>query len=120
MEELAISSRVALEDGRTSMREVTQRTVEILDIAQRQLLRVDDVLQDAAGRARVQMDRAEMVVDDAMSRAQETVAIVHGGIMRPIREINAVANGVRAALHYFARGGRPAPDEATADEEMFI
>jgi hypothetical protein len=69
---------------------------------------------------RVQFDRAEMVVDDVMTRAQETVAVVHGGIMKPIREINGVAAGVRAALHYFMRGGRPSPDRVTADEEMFI
>jgi hypothetical protein len=81
---------------------------------------VDGVLEDVAERARVQFDRAEMVVDDAMTRAQQTIAVVHGGIMKPIREINGVAAGVRAAIQYFMRGGRPAPDRVTADEEMFI
>ena len=61
-----------------------------------------------------------MVLDDAMSRVQQTVGLVHGGIMKPIREINGVAAGVRAAIQYFTRGGRPNPDRATADEEMFI
>jgi hypothetical protein len=55
-----------------------------------------------------------------MTRAHQTVAMVHGGIIKPIREINGVAAGIRAALHYFMRGGRPAPDTVTADEEMFI
>jgi hypothetical protein len=120
VESLAESSRAAIDEGRASMAEITSRTKEILDTTQRQLNRVDHVLEDVEERARVQLDRAEAVVDDAVSRAQQTVAIVHGGIMKPIREINGVAAGVRAAIHYFMRGGRPTPDRVTVDEEMFI
>lgn len=120
VEALAESSRQAVDEGRTSLKEITQRTTEILDITQRQLTRIEGVVEDATQRARVQFDRAEMVMDDAMNRAQETVSVVHGGIMKPIREINAVATGLRAAIHYFVRGNRPSPDQVTADEEMFI
>jgi cell division protein FtsL len=120
VEALAETSRAAIDEGRASMAEITERTKDILDSTRRQLTRVEDVLEDAADRARIQFDRAEMVVDDAMDRAQETVAAVHSGIMKPIREINAVSAGVRAAIHYFMRGGRPNPDQVTADEEMFI
>jgi ABC-type transporter Mla subunit MlaD len=100
--------------------EITTKTSQILDTASRQLVLAEGLFADFSGRARNQMDRAEMVLDDAMSRVQETVGLVHGGIMKPIREINGVAAGVRAAIRYFARGGRPNPDRATADEEMFI
>jgi signal transduction histidine kinase len=117
---LAESSQAALDETRTGVAEIMERTKDILDITRRQLTRVEEVLDDAANRARVQFDRAEMVVDDAMDRAQETIAIVHGGIMKPIREINAVAAGLRAAIQYFVRGSRPNPDQVTADEEMFI
>src|SRR5579862_3293880 len=114
---LAESSQAALDETRTGVAEIMERTKDILDITRRQLTRVEEVLDDAANRARVQFDRAEMVVDDAMDRAQETIAIVHGGIMKPIREINAVAAGLRAAIQYFVRGSRPNPDQVTADEE---
>jgi hypothetical protein len=60
-----------------------------------------------------------MVLDDAMSRAQETVAVVHSGIMIPLREIQGVTAGVRAAIHFLLRG-RNSHVQATADEEMFI
>lgn len=120
VESLAESSRAAIDEGRANMAEITARTKEILDTTQRQLNRVDQTLEDVTSRMRVQFDRAEMVVDDAMTRAQQTVAMVHGGILKPIREINGVAAGIRAALHYFMRGGRPSPDTVTADEEMFI
>ena len=120
LESLTETSRAAIDEGRASMKQITDRTTEILDTTQRQLNRVDAVLADATERVRVQFDRAEMVMDDAMSRAQDTVAVVHGGIMKPIREINAVAAGLRAAIRVFMRGGRPNPDQVTADEEMFI
>lgn len=117
---LAETSRAAVDESRVKIAEITGKTNEILDITRRQLERVEDLLEDASTRALVQFDRAEMVVDDAMNRAQETVAIVHEGIMKPIREINGVAAGLRAALQYFFRGGRPNPDQVTADDEMFI
>ena len=109
-----------VEDSRKQIAEITTRTTDILDITKKQLTRVDEVLEDAAARARVQFDRAEMVLDDTMTRTQETVAMVHGGIMKPLKEINAVAQALRVALQYLMRAGRPNPTQATADEEMFI
>jgi hypothetical protein len=120
IEALAETSRSAVDESRVKIAEITGKTNEILDITRRQLERVEDLLENASTRALVQMDRAELVMDDAMNRAQETVAIVHEGIMKPIREINGVAAGLKAALQYFFRGGRPNPDQVTADDEMFI
>lgn len=120
VEALTETSKTAIEESRIKIGEVTARTNEILDITRKQLERVDEIMKDAASRARVQFDRAEMVVDDAMGRAQETVALVHTGIMKPIREINGVFKGLQAAIQYLSRGARPNPDEVTADEEMFI
>jgi len=120
VEAVAESSLTAIQESRTQIAEITAKTNEILDLTRRQLEHVEDLLGDAATRARAQMDRAEMVIDDAMERAQSTVAAVHSGIMKPIREINAVAAGVRAAIQFLMRVRRPNPDQVTADEEMFI
>ena len=116
---LVETSRVAVEDSRKQIHEITVKTNDILDVTRKQLARVDEVLEDAAGRARVQLDRAEMVLDDTMNRAHETVAMVHNGIMKPLREIQGVSAGLKAALNYLMRG-RNGPVHATADEEMFI
>jgi hypothetical protein len=119
LDALAESSRLAIDDSRRQIHDITTKANEILDITKIQLVRVDEVMEDAAGRVRIQMDRAEMVLDDAMSRAQETVAVVHSGIMIPLREIQGVTAGVRAAIHFLLRG-RNSHVQATADEEMFI
>jgi hypothetical protein len=120
LDALVESSRVAIDDSRRQIVEITLKTSDILDVTRKQLARVDEVLEDASGRARVQFDRAEMVLDDAMIRTQETVALVHSGIMKPLREIQGVTAGVRAALNFLMRGRHNGPVHATADEEMFI
>jgi hypothetical protein len=113
------TSRAAIDESRQQFHDISEKTTEILDMTRKQLARVDDVMQDATTRARAQMDRAEMVIDDTMNRAQETVALVHKGVMKPLREIQGVSAGVRAALNFLMRGRHNGP-VATADEEMFI
>jgi hypothetical protein len=93
---------------------------DILDLAKRQLAKVDELTTDASTRAKVQMERAEMVLDDTMSRVQHTVSLVHGGVLRPVREIHGVWAGIRTAVQYLGRAGRATVDHATSDEEMFI
>ncbi len=119
LDALVDTSRVAVEESRKHIHEITVKTNDILDVTRKQLARVDEVLEDAAGRARVQLDRAELVLDDTMNRAHQAVALVHTGIMKPLREIQGVSAGLRAALNYLMRG-RNGGVPATADEEMFI
>ncbi len=109
-----------VEQSGKQITEITTRANDILDSTKRQLAIVEEVVGDAAVRAKVQMERVELVLDDTLSRAHETVAVVHDGIMRPLREVNGIAAGVRAALNSLARGNRPTVDQATSDEEMFI
>ena len=114
------TSRSAVDEARGKLVEITTRTNQILDVAKRQMETVEELLQDASLRTRKQLRNVEIVVEDALARAQETVEIVHKGILTPIRGINGVAAGVRAALHFLLRGTRPSPDQVTVDEEMFI
>jgi hypothetical protein len=122
-----VKAQATVEKSGRQITEITTRanailesSKDILDSTKRQLAIVEEVVGDAAVRARVQMERVELVLDDTLSRAHETVAVVHDGIMRPLREVNGIAAGVRAALGALARGNRPTVDRATSDEEMFI
>ena len=92
----------------------------ILDVTKQQLARVDELLGDATSRAKVQMERAEMVLDDTMTRVQQTVSYVQSGVLRPVREVYGVMAGIRTALTHLGRAGRSTVDHATSDEEMFI
>jgi len=119
IESLLETSRQTIEDSRRQIADITSKTSEILETTRRQVNRVEELLEDAASRARVQMDRAELVLDDAMVRAQRTVALVEGGVVKPLMQIQGVAAGIKTALTFLLRG-RPNPANAHADEEMFI
>jgi hypothetical protein len=55
-----------------------------------------------------------------MQRVNETAAIVQGSVIRPVREVAAIAKGVGRGLDFFFRRGRSTVDQARQDEEMFI
>ena len=120
VESLVGIATTTVEQSGKQLTEITNRANDILDSTKRQVAIMEDVVGDAAVRAKVQMERVELVLDDTLSRAHETVAVVHDGIMRPLREVNGLAVGIRAALGAMARGNRPTVDRATSDEEMFI
>lgn len=94
--------------------------VAIFELTKQQLAKVDELVSDASTRAKVQMERAEMVMDDTMTRVQETVSIVQRGVLRPVREVHGIMAGFRTAFSHLSRGPRPTVDHATSDEEMFI
>jgi hypothetical protein len=116
---IAVSKRSA-DRVETDIARIGAASISILDITKQQLVKVDELLSDASTRARVQMERAEMVLDDTMTRVQETVGIVQRGVLRPVREVHGILSGFRTALAHLGRGGRPTVDHATSDEEMFI
>jgi ElaB/YqjD/DUF883 family membrane-anchored ribosome-binding protein len=120
VEGLVAAATTTVETSRKQIMEITTKANEILDSTKKQLAKVDEVVTDATGRAKVQMERVEMVLDDTMSRAHETVATVHNSIMRPLREINGIALGIKTAFAHMAKGSRPSVAQATSDEEMFI
>jgi len=120
VEQLVLVSKTSIEQVREQLLDVTGKTSEILTLAHVQVARVDEVLADATQRARVQLERAELVIEDTLSRAQQTIGLVHSGVMRPLREIQGITAGVRAAIQFLAKGSRANVNQITHDEEMFI
>lgn len=113
-------SEATLGDTRVYVRDIGIKTNAILDSTRVQLAKIDELVTDGTARARVQFDRAELVLDDTVSKAQSTVNIVHRGIVTPIREVHGVLSGIRAALGYLGQHRRTNIERVTADEEMFI
>lgn len=95
-------------------------TSSILDTTKGQVDRISSLLDDASVRAKVQMERAELVLDDTMTRVQTTASYIQSGVLRPVREVHGIFAGVRTALMHLSKPGRATVDHATADEEMFI
>lgn len=114
------SARSLVDDARPKIQEVIVRAAEITTLARDQMARLDALVTETSDSVRVQIERIDMVVGDAVNRVQETTAAVQGTILKPVREVNGLISGVRAALSTLARGNRASVDHATQDEEMFI
>jgi uncharacterized protein YoxC len=113
------SSRVAIEEARVTMAEFRQKSNTLFDSGQKQINQLDLLLTDVTKRSSKQLAYAEAIVEDALSRVEDTVAMVHKGVIKPIRSISSVAAGVGAAMQYLL-SRKPNLERATLDEEMYI
>ena len=120
MEPLIENTQNLVVQVREQVGEVASKSSEILELTRRQLVRVDEILAEAASRTRVQMDRVELVLEDTLNRIQETTALLHHGILRPLRQINGLTVGILSALSVLFGKRRATIEQATHDEEMFI
>jgi hypothetical protein len=119
-EAVLASADVTLKDSRKQIKEVTTKANEVLDFTKSQLKRTDDFLVEATARARAQLDRVELVLDDSISRVHETVLFLNQGVLGPVQQVSGVVAGVRTAIDFLFRGSKPDVSRATTDEEMFI
>jgi hypothetical protein len=117
---VADSTQLVIADVRKYAAEISVKSNELLDLTKAQLGRVDEVMAEATVRTRKQMDRIEMVMDDTVNRFQETTSLLQSGVVRPLRQLNALTSGVRAAFSVLAGARRTTVEQATHDEEMFI
>ncbi len=100
--------------------DLSDRARSVLDATQAQVEAISAARTDITERLRVQSERAELIIDDTLSRVQEVVHVFHNGIMRPVREVNGVMAGIKTAVQTFVAGRRPSVAQATQDDEMFI
>jgi len=113
-------ARSLVDDVRPRVREILDHASEISGSARDQVARLDALVTETTERARLQIDRIDLVVEDTVNRVQETTALIQGTILKPVREVNGLVSGLRAALSAMARRNRASVDHATQDEEMFI
>jgi len=84
----------------TKANEIAANANDVVESGKAQMAKLDAVVTDAASRARVQLEKAELVVDDTVGRVHQTVTAVHNGVLKPVREIQGLTAGVRAAMQH--------------------
>ncbi|MEJ5369642.1 MAG: hypothetical protein WHT08_15085 [Bryobacteraceae bacterium] len=113
-------AEAALKQAAAELRESGAAARELIQAAQKQVEGVDRARQELAAQWRVQSERLDLVLEDIFGRVQEIVGVVHGTVMRPVREVSGMVAGVKAALQTLLLARRPTVDRATHDEELFI
>ena len=109
-----------LTDSREKIASLTGNLNEISLLAKNQMTRLDGFLQDTTERAQLQVLRLDDLISDTMSRVEQTTEAIQQGVLTPVRELTAVAAGVRASLDFLFRRNRKTVERATQDEELFI
>jgi methyl-accepting chemotaxis protein len=113
-------ARATIAETSSQVRDISERSRAVLEETQAQLGHFNAARHEVTERLRIQAERAELVLEDSLSRVQEVVQTLHSGVMRPVREVTGVMTGIRTAVSAYLGGRRPSVAQATHDEEMFI
>jgi hypothetical protein len=90
-------------------------------VAREQFRRVESMVTDTGEALQVQLERFDRVGHDVIDRVNETANLVQEAVIRPVREVAAVAKGITRGFEMFLfRKQRSTVDQARQDEELFI
>ncbi len=104
-----------------NLRVASANLVEIGLSARDQFRRVEAMVTDTGEALHVQLARFDRVSQDIIDRVNETAEIVQDSVVRPAREIAALAKGFSRGLGALLfRRSRSTVDQARQDEELFI
>ena len=104
-----------------NLRTASANLVEIGLSARDQFRRVEAMVTDTGEALNVQLERFDRLSQNVIDRINETAEIVQDSVVRPAREVAAVAKGLSRGFGAFFFGrNRSTVDQARQDEELFI
>jgi uncharacterized protein HemX len=91
-------------------------------MARGQIERMDATVSDIVDRTRLQVIRADELVNRTMDRVEETTDMVHRTVVSPIRQFSGLMQGVSAGLEFFLGRKRRQPRDGVGvpQDELFI
>jgi ABC-type transporter Mla subunit MlaD len=121
VEPILTTTRQILDENRPRIAEVSVEAVEIAKAARVQADRIGDLLADSAERAKARLAQIDRTVDETVEQVEQVGGAVKSAVLKPVKEVNGLMAGMKAALSSLAAGNRrPSVDHVTQDEEMFI
>jgi methyl-accepting chemotaxis protein len=110
-----------VEENRPRVADITAETLVIAKTARQQAERIGGLIDDVNGRAKVRIAQIDRTVEDTVEQVEHASEAVKSAVLKPVKEVNGIVAGVKAAFTTYAQGGnRNSPEHATQDEEMFI
>jgi uncharacterized protein YoxC len=95
--------------------------VEIGLAAREQFRRVEGMVTDTGEVLQTQLQRLDTATRDVVERINHTAEVIQESVVRPVREVAAVAKGFGRGLEALLfRRQKSTVDQARADEELFI
>ena len=107
---------------RPKIEAMTVNISESSALVRNQLGRIDATLTDALDRTRLQVIRADELLNRTMDRVEETSEVVHKTVLSPLRQVNGLMAAISTGVDVFlgqkrrhSRNGGGVPQD-----EMFI
>ena len=100
--------------------QMTSDATGMLNTLREHVERLGEVVKEMSDRARAQVARIDGAVDLTVEQVQQASDAVKTAILKPVKQVDGIMHGIRAALSVVAHSRRESVDHATQDEEMFI
>jgi len=101
---------------------ITTNVSESSTLIKNQLERLDATLTDVLDRTRLQVIRADELLNRTMDKVEETSEMVHKTVVSPLRQVSGVMNAIYTGVEVFLgtkrRGGKNGM--GVPQDEMFI
>jgi hypothetical protein len=101
---------------------LTVNLTESSTLVRNQLGRFDATLTDALDRTRLQVIRADELLNRTMDKVEETSDAVHKTVISPLRQVNGLMSAISTGVEVFLgqRRRHPKNGAGVPQDEMFI
>jgi hypothetical protein len=101
---------------------ISVNAAESSNLVRNQLARIDATLTDALDRTRLQVIRADELLNRTMDRVEETSEVVHKTVISPLRQVNGLMSAISTGVEVFLGHKRRHPKNGAGvpQDEMFI
>ncbi len=101
---------------------ISVNAAESSNLVRNQLARIDATLTDALDRTRLQVIRADELLNRTMDRVEETSEVVHKTVISPLRQVNGLMSAISTGVEVFLGQKRRHPKNGGGgpQDEMFI
>jgi ElaB/YqjD/DUF883 family membrane-anchored ribosome-binding protein len=95
---------------------------ESSNLVRNQLSRIDATLTDALDRTRLQVIRADELLNRTLDKVEETSEFVHKTVVSPLRQVNGLMAAISTGVEVFLGQKRrhPKNGRGVPQDEMFI
>jgi outer membrane murein-binding lipoprotein Lpp len=107
-------------DLRPKIDTIATNVSESTTLVRSQIERLDASVTDVIDRTRLQVIRADELLNRTMDRIEETTEVVHRTVVSPVRHLSGLIQGVTAGVEFLLGGKRRTRDVTVPQDEMFI
>jgi len=101
---------------------LTTNVADSSAMVRNQLGRIDATLTDVLDRTRLQVIRADELLNRTMDKVEETSEVVHKTVISPLRQVNGLMTAITTGVEVFLGHKRRHPKNGAGvpQDEMFI